>query len=162
MLFSLLLVFQSFRLLSQVPGYILDFSSFGVVLSSRLLAGLTKPESCSGRVSPDCFRSCPPSCSGFFPFLLVSILDLFRIPSSMFQIGNVLQYCLILDFAVPMVIASVISGGALFHSLPVSLTKLFSAILFFPPSIILLLVDGLTVLSVSLSSSPSAFLNFIG
>ena len=61
-----------------------------------------------------------------------------------------------------MVAASVISAGALFHNLPVSLTKLSSAVLFFPHSFIFLLVDGLTVRSVSLSSSPSAFLNFIG
>ena len=129
-------------------------------MSSRLLAGLTRPKGRSGQVSPDCFRTCLPSLFSLslppFRFALV------RFVLSSFQMGNVLQYFRILSFAVSMVFASIISSGALFHILPVSLTKLSSIILFFPPSFILLLVVGLIVLSVSLSPPLSPSPNFIG
>ena len=65
------------------------------------------------------------------------------------QIGRVLQYYLIWFFAVPIVCASLISFGAWFHSLLVSLTKLPPACLVFPPSIIVCLVVALTVLCCS-------------
>ena len=74
-------------------------------------------------------------------------------PSSLFlelhywsQMGRVLQYSLIRFFAVPMVCASLISFGAWFHSLLVSLMKLLSACLVFPPSSIVCLVVALTAL----------------
>ena len=69
------------------------------------------------------------------------------------QIGRALQKGLILCLAIPMVVAS-FSIGARFQSLPVSLTKLYSACFVSSPSLISFHVDNLTCQFSSSFSSP--------